>query len=158
MPRELFTSPGEYQVALDRLLALATKRIWIYDEDLTVLRLETPERIELLRAPLAARHPDGLRIAVRNLGPLQQRQPLLQNLLRAHTHNSAAQQTAEQLASLRDSMILVDDVHALIRFDRDQWRSKLLIDEPDEVAPYRRRFEDIWAEGGTPYGATTLGL
>ena len=158
MPRELFTSSGEYQLALDRLLSLATRRIWIYDQDLAALRLETPARIEWLQVPLAARHPDGLRIAVRNLGPLQQRQPLLQGLLRLYNHNSAAQQTAEQLANLRDSIILVDDVHALIRFDRDQWRSKLLIDEADEVAPYRRRFEEIWAEGGTPYGATTLGL
>lgn len=158
MPRELLTSPGEYQLALDRLLSLATRRIWIYDEDLAALRLEHPTRIEWLQVPLAARHPDALRIAVRNLAPLQQRQPLLQGVLRLYSHNSAAQQTAEQLANLRDSIIVVDDVHALIRFDHDQWRSKLLIDEADEVAPYRRRFEEIWAEGGTPYGATTLGL
>ena len=158
MPRELFTSSGEYQVALDRLLSLATRRIWVYDEDLAMLRLDTPARIDLLRAPLAAKHPDCLRIAVRNLGPLQQRQPLLQALLQTYGHNSAAQQTPEQLSGLRDSMIIVDDVHALIRFDRDQWRSKLLIDETDEVMPYRRRFEEIWSEGGTPYGATTIGL
>jgi hypothetical protein len=68
------------------------------------------------------------------------------------------QQTADQLAHLRDSMILVDDAHAVIRFDRDQPRGKLLVDESDEVMPYRRRFEEIWAEGGTPVAATTLGL
>ena len=55
-------------------------------------------------------------------------------------------------------MILVDDVHALIRFDRDQPRCKLLVDESDEIMPYRRRFDEIWAEGGIPVSATTLGL
>ena len=158
MSRELFTSWANYQSAIDRLLALAAKRIWIYDEDLGLLHLETAERIEMLKRPLASTRQDCLRIALRSTAPLQQRQPLMQRLLATHSHNSAAQKTPEQLSHLRDSMILVDDVHALIRFDRDQPRSKLLIDEPEEVMPYRRRFEEIWAEGGTPVAATTLGL
>jgi len=123
-----------------------------------MLHLETAERIEMLKRPLASTRQDCLRIALRNTAPLQQRQPLVQRLLAMHSHNSAAQQTPEQLNHLRDSMILVDDVHALIRFDRDQPRSKLLIDEPEEVMPYRRRFEEIWAEGGIPVATTTLGL
>ena len=158
MSRELFTSWADYQSAIDRLLAMATKRIWIYDEDLGTLHLETTERIEMLKRSLASARHDCLRIALRNTAPLQQRQPLLQRLLAMHSHNSAAQQTPEQLSHLRDSMILVDDEHALIRFDRDQPRSKLLIDEPEEVMPYRRRFEEIWAEGGIPVATTTLGL
>lgn len=158
MSRELFTSWTDYQSAIDRLLALAAKRIWIYDEDLGLLHLETAERIEMLKRPLASTRQDCLRIALRNTAPLQQRQPLMQRLLATHSHNSAAQKTPEQLSHLRDSMILVDDVHALIRFDRDQPRSKLLIDEPEEVMPYRRRFEEIWAEGGIPVATTTLGL
>jgi hypothetical protein len=158
MSRELFTSWTDYQSAIDRLLALAVKRIWIYDEDLGMLHLETAERIELLKRPLASTRQDCLRIALRNTAPLQQRQPLVKRLLAMHCHNSAAQQTPEQLSHLRDSMIIVDDMHALIRFDRDQPRSKLLIDEPEEVMPYHRRFEEIWAEGGTLVATTTLGL
>ena len=158
MSRELFTSWADYQSAIDHLLSLAAKRIWIYDEDLGMLHLETAERIEMLKRPLASTRQDCLRIALRNTAPLQQRQPLVQRLLAMHSHNSAAQQTPEQLNHLRDSMILVDDVHALIRFDRDQARSKLLIDEPEEVMPYRRRFEEIWSEGGIPVATTTLGL
>ena len=158
MSRELITSWNDYQSAIDRILALACKQVWIYDEDLAMLHLETPERIEALTTPLASLHPDCLRIALRNSEPLQQRQPLLRRLLTVHCHNSAAQQTPEQLGQLRDSMILVDDAHALIRFDRNQPRGKLLIDEPEEVMPYRRRFAEIWAEGGTPVSPTTLGL
>ena len=158
MSRELFTSWSDYQIAIDRLLALARKRICIYDEDLVQLHFENPTRIALLKMPLSVERHDCLRIALRNAAPLQQQQPLLRDLLQTFSHNSAVHETSEQLSHLRDAMILVDDAHALIRFDRDQARCKLLIDESDEVMPYRRRFEEIWTEGGTPVGSTTLGL
>lgn len=158
MSRELLTTWSDYQIAIDRVLALARKRICIYDEDLAQLHFESPARIAILKMVLSEEKHDCLRIALRNSSPLQQQQPLFRNLLKTFSHNSAVQQTSEQLSHLRDSMILVDDTHALIRFDRDQARSKLLIDESDEVMPYRRRFEEIWTEGGTPVSTTTLGL
>ena len=158
MSRELITSWSDYQSAIDRILALAARQVWIYDEDLAMLRLETPERIDALTTHLVSQQADSLRIALRNSEPLQQRQPLIGRLLTVYSHNCAAQQTPDHLAHLRDSLILVDDAHALIRFDRNQPRGKLLIDEPDEVMHYRRRFSEIWAEGGTPVSPTTLGL
>lgn len=158
MSRELITSWSDYQIAIDRVLSLAHKRICIYDEDLVQLHFESPARIAILKLVLSEEKHDCLRIALRNSASLQQHQPLLRNLLKTFSHNSAVQQTPEQLGHLRDSIILVDDAHALIRFDRDQARGKLLIDESDEVMPYRRRFEEIWTEGGTPVSATTLGL
>ncbi len=158
MSRELITSWSDYQIAIDRVLSLARKRICIYDEDLVQLHFESPARIAILKLVLSEEKHDCLRIALRNSASLQQHQPLFRNLLKTFSHNSAVQQTPEQLGHLRDSIILVDDAHGLIRFDRDQARSKLLIDENDEVMPYRRRFEEIWAEGGTPVSATTLGL
>lgn len=158
MSRELFTSWSDYQIAIDRVLALARKRICIYDEDLLQLHFENPTRIALLKMVLSTERQDCLRIALRNAAPLQQQQPLFRDLLKTFSHNSAVHETPEQLSHLRDAMILVEDAHALIRFDRDQPRCKLLIDEGDEVTPYRRRFEEIWTEGGTPVGSTTLGL
>jgi hypothetical protein len=158
MSRELFTTWADYQTAIDRVLALASKRISIYDEDLGQLHLETPERLTALKAPFASASGNCLRIALRNVTPLQQRHPQLLHLLATYGHKCAMQQTPDQLAHIRDSMILVDDAHAVIRFDRDHPRGKLLVDESDEVMPYRRRFEEIWAEGGTPVAATTLGL
>jgi hypothetical protein len=55
-------------------------------------------------------------------------------------------------------MVLIDGKHALIRFDREQARSKLLIDEAEELRPYLNRFEEIWAEGGEMLSSNTLGL
>jgi hypothetical protein len=158
MSRELLTSWSDYQSAIDRLLPLAQRRICIYDEDLVTLNLQSPGRIVLLQNLLGNHPADCLAIALRNATALQQRNPLMLKLLSNFGHNTAVQQTPEQLAHLRDSILLADDRHGLIRFDRDQPRSKLLIDEPDEVLTYRKRFDSIWAEGGIPITPTTLGL
>lgn len=158
MARELITSWSDYQAAVERLLAMASRKISIYDEDLTTLKLESAPCQTDLRRVLQDGQSDALRIALRNAGLLRQRHPALLNLLTIYSHRAAAQQTPEHIAHLRDSMIIVDDRHALVRFDRDQARSKLLIDEAEELRPYLARFEEIWSAGGEPIGTSTLGL
>lgn len=158
MARELITSWTDYQTAIDRLLAIATQQICIYDEDLATLKLEAAPRLAHLKRLLTSTHHDVLRIAVRNGSPLRHQHPLLQNLLSIYGHLAAAQETPSQLAHLRDSMIIVDDKHALIRFERDMPRSKLLIDEADELRPYLTKFREIWAEGGERISSSTVGL
>jgi hypothetical protein len=158
MARELITSWTDYQTAIDRLLAIACHKICIYDEDLATLKLESaPRRAQIMRV-LQAGQGDVVQIAVRNALPIRQQHPLLQNLLATYSHLASARETPPQLAHLRDSMILVDDKHALIRFERDLPRSKLLIDEKDELRPYLTRFKEIWSEGGENTAGSTLGL
>jgi len=158
MARVLITSWSDHQAAIDRLLAMVNEKIAIYDEDLLTLKLETPSRLDHLKRPLQGRQQDALRIALRNGDSLRSKHPQLSQLLGTYSHRASALQTSEQLAHLRDSMFLVDGKHALIRFDRDQPRSKLLIDETDELRPYLNRFEEIWSAGGEPIVSTTLGL
>jgi len=159
MARELITSWNDYQAAIDRLLAMACQKICIYDEDLSQLRLDSTNRLPHLQRVLKTTSSGQcLMVAVRNAEPLRQKNPLLMALLGSHSHRFAMQQTPPQLAHLRDAMILVDDKHALIRFERDQPRSKLLIDESSELNPYRIRFQEIWDEGGEAIGSTVLGL
>lgn len=158
MARELITSWSDYQAAIDRLLMLASRKIHIYDQDIGQLKLETPSRLNALKRVLQGPDQDALQIAVRDATTLRMAHPLLNNLLTTYSHRVLAQQTSEQLAHLRDGMILVDGEHALIRFDRDQARSKLLIDEADEVRPYQIRFAEILSEGGEPITGFTLGL
>jgi len=158
MARELITSWADYQMAIDRLLAIACHKISIYDEDLVTLKLESAPRLLHIKRVLQAGECDTLQIAVRNAGPIRQKHPQFLNQLTTYGHLAIGRQTPPQLAHLRDSMILVDDKHALIRFERDQPRSKLLIDEIDEVRPYLTRFKEIWSEGGESVVSTTLGL
>ncbi len=158
MARELITSWTDFQTAIDRLLAIACRKICIYDEDLSALKLEARPRQEHIKRLLLAGHGDILQIAVRNASPLRQCHPQFQDLLTTYGHLAKAIETPPQLAHLRDGMILVDDKYALIRFDRDLPRSKLLIDEPDELRPYLSRFKEIWSEGGESVSSTHLGL
>ena len=158
MARELITSWADYQTAIDRLLAIACQKIRIYDEDLSSLKLESEPRLAHIKRILQAGHENTLQIALRNASPFRQQHPVLLKLLSNYGHLAAVQETPPQLAHLRDSMILVDDKHALIRFERDLPRSKLLIDEIDEVRPYLTRFREIWTEGGESVSVTALGL
>lgn len=156
MARELITTWNDYQAAVERLLAMACHEILIYDEDLGGLKLDSPLNLPHLQHVI--KEGSGFRIAVRNAAPLRQRHPQLLNLLTVFSHRAAAQQTPEHIGHLRDNMILVDGKHGLIRFDRDQPRSKLLVDEIEELRPYALRFAEIWAADGDPVSATTLGL
>jgi hypothetical protein len=158
MARELITSWHDYQSAIDRLLAIATGKVRIYDEDLQMIKPDAPARHMQLQRLLHAGHRESLQIALRHSDALLRDTPGLLKLLSTYGHIAAARQTPEHLAHLRDCLILVDDRHGLIRFDRDQARSKLLIDEPDEINIYTRRFSEIWNEGGDEISATTPGL
>ena len=157
MTRELITTWADYQMALDRLLALATRQVLIYDEDLKQLSLDGA-RLTHVQRVLTAGGADALRIALRNAAHLNSHSPRLLSLLATWSHRAAAQQTPEHLSQLRDSMILVDGRHGLIRFDREQPRSKLLLDDPEAIRPYWQRFDALWNEGGEPVSTVTLGL
>lgn len=158
MSRELITSWRNYQTAIDCLLAVARQKICICDEDLGQLKLAAPQRLAQLRRVIQAGQKSCLQIALRNAELLRQDHPLLIKLLSDHGHLAIAQQTPPHLAHLRDSMLIIDDRHALIRFEQDLPRSKVLIDEAEELKPYLHRFSEIWSAGGTPVSKTTLGL
>ncbi|MBS1198529.1 MAG: hypothetical protein H6R18_2314 [Proteobacteria bacterium] len=158
MATELFTSWGDYQIAIDRLLALAQHELRIYDKNLVQLKLENPARIEMLKRLLANSRGITLRITLRDAGHLRDQSPRLMELLRNNGHRMAITETPENLAHLRDGMILADDSNGLILFDQDQPRCKLIVDDIGGTSAYLRRFEEIWQEGGHPFSASVAGL
>ena len=158
MARELITDWGSYQAGFDQLLGLAEHKLYIYDEDLGKLRLDQPDRLAQLKRLLLTAQPGSIRIALRNAEPFRRQQTHLIQLLAMHAHIITIQETSPQLNNLRDSMVLIDDQHGLIRFDREQARSKLLIDEANELRPYLLRFDELWKEPGDVVSATNLGL
>lgn len=158
MSRELITDWSTYQTATERLFGLNHKKLLIYDEDLLSLRLHESTRMDWLKTFLQSAQPNSLRIALRNAEPLRRHHSQLLRLFALYAHIVTVQETGEQLGALRDAMVLADEKHGLIRFERDQARSKLLIDEPEALRPYLLRFEEIWASPGHIVGATNLGL
>lgn len=158
MAREILTSWSDYQAAADRLFSLAEKELLIHDSDLGSLRLESVPQHDALRRIAGTGQANALRVVVRNTTLLRRNHPRLMRLLGMHAQSMTLREIDASLVALRDTMILADRRYALIRFDVDQPRSKLLLDEFDEISPYLRRFEEIWHEGGTEIAFTTLGL
>ncbi len=158
MDRKLIIDWNTYQAAIDHLLGLATHKLCIYDEDLVALCLDTPNRLSQINRLLKVAQPESIKIAVRSAELLcRQKTHLIQHFAK-YAQQISIRETGPEIRSLRDSMILVDEQHALIRFDRDQARSKLLINTKNELSPYLGRFEHLWNEPGNVIGATTLGL
>jgi hypothetical protein len=158
MTRELITHWKDYQAAIDQLLAMPCRKLSIYDEDLVKIRLDDKTRLSKLEQLLQSAQPGSIRIALRSAEAFRRTQTHLIKFLAPYSHIITIQETSPQLNNLRDSMILLDDQHGLIRFDREQARSKILINESDELRPYLLRFEEIWKEPGDVVSATSLGL
>lgn len=158
MTYELITSYRNYEQSLTELLKRATRSLCIFDEDLQKLKLERPENTEILREFLVSDAHHTVEIIVQNAEPLRRHLPRLMSLLVSHSRNLTIVSCASHLLSLSDSIVIADERHALIRFHKDNARSKMLTETAEECAPYVTRFSDIRREGGEQICATTLGL
>jgi hypothetical protein len=158
MTRELIESWNDYHSAADRLLTTAQHSLQIFDEDLAALKLESTEHLASL-STLLARHADHpLRIALRTATHFQTHSPRLQNLFTTWAHRAEVRQVPPALTQLRDSILIVDGKHALIRLEKDLPRSVLILDDTLQVAPYARRFDELWQESDINLLQKPLGL
>lgn len=158
MGYELITDWTRHDAAVEALLVLARRSVRIFDDDLTRLKLERPANSESLRRLLREEPRSAISIFVRHAEPLQRNHPRLLGLLTTYAHRMEIRESPPHLASLRDCLLIVDDTHAVVRFDEGQPRAKLLTDDAAEVGPYSRRIEEIANEGGDVISSTTLGL
>lgn len=158
MPSKLITTWSEYESAVQEILALATHTLRIFDEDLSALKLDRPERIATLRDFLSTNPKNSLQITVQDATPLRLHGPRLMTLLVTYSHNLQIIESPPHLAALSDSLIIADGKHGVVRFHKTQARGKVIIDDIEECAPYLLRHEQILAEGGTPVIGRSLGL
>jgi hypothetical protein len=158
MDYELITDWTRHDEGVVALLAAARRSVRVFDDDLSRLKLDRPENAESLRRLLAEEPRSAISIFVRNAESLQRNSPRILGLLTTYAHRMEIRQSPPHLSSLRDCLLIVDDVHALVRFDQSQPRAKLLTDNAAEVGPYLRRIDDVANEGGDIVSATTLGL
>lgn len=155
---DLMTSWAEHSASINRLLPLAQRTIAIFDRDLSQLALETPERQDFLLRFLNNTPGASLRIVLQNAEPFRLHSPRLSRLLRNFSHSVHLVETPPHLANLADSMLLIDDDKALIRFHHDHARCREYLGDAEACAPYRKRFDEIWNDGCTPLSTTVPGL
>jgi hypothetical protein len=158
MNTQLITSWSEHDSHLQQILGLATKTLCIFDQDLSKLRLEQPDKIESLRRLLSASRQNLVTVFVRNAEPIRRDCPRLMKLLSTYPQTMTLFECPSHLSSLSDSMLIADDRHALVRFHDDHARCKAILDNTDECVPYVVRLKEIAKEGGEQVFPTPLGL
>lgn len=158
MSTGLTTHWSEHDASLESILRSLSESLSIFDDDLARLRLERPENVEILRRFLADSTRNRIRVVLKNTEPFRCRSPRLFKLLATYPDQMTVIQCPEHLHSLNDSLFIVDGAHALIRFHKDNARSRIIINDREACVPYVQRFHDIEHEGGESISATTLGL
>lgn len=158
MTTELITDWTTHNKAFTEILSRATRSIDVFDQDLGRLPFEQHECAEMLHLFLAANEKSSLRIVLRNPEPFRRNSPRLMKLLATYAQKMNVIECPASIASLGDSMFLVDDQHGLVRFHQDNVRSKRIDHDPGECKVYALRFSEIIKEGGEAISATTLGL
>jgi hypothetical protein len=158
MTSKLISTWSEYESAAQEILELATHTLLIFDENLSTLKLERPEKIAALRQFLSASPKNLLQIALQNAGHIRAHSPRLMELLDTYSHNLQIIECPPHMAALSDSLIFADGKHGVVRFHKDQARAKVILDDTEECTPYLHRYDQIIEEGGTPVSGRSLGL
>ncbi|MDA1118856.1 MAG: hypothetical protein O2979_12840 [Proteobacteria bacterium] len=153
-----FDTEAEFQKSVDRLLAAPGRELRIFDPDLSALRLTTLERVEQLRAFLAASRTRRIYIAVHDPDHLSKYCPRMMALLARYAHAIQVNRTHEEIRNLQDSFLVLDQSHYLRRPVAQLFRGALGLNDETEALGMRVRFAEIWSASFPGLAGTTLGL
>lgn len=153
-----FESEVAYRAAIDATIVAARSEIRIFDRDLLQMKLAERGRVGLLATFLSADGDRRLRVVLHDVEPLEQQMPRLIDLIRLHRHLVEFRRTPDHLRHLADRYVLADEMHGALRFHADHARGKMITNMPSELAPWWRRFDDLWQESEVCSPGTTTGL
>lgn len=152
-----FDTIAQYRDALDELLGLARRTLWLFDVTLDA-SFDTRPRTERLRDFLRAHADNRLRVVVHDAQALASQCPRLLNVLQWHGGAVAVHETTGAACAASDPLAIADGLHALRRFHHRLPRSSLTTDDPVAIRPLVERFEQIWDSSKPAAVATILGL
>ncbi len=153
-----FDSEADFQQALDRLLAAPGRELCIFDPDLSALHLNSVQRVEQLRQFLAASRARRLYVAVHDPDHLTKYCPRMMALLARFAHAIQVNCTHEEIRSIQDSFLVLDQSHYLRRPVAQFFRGALGLHDETEALAMRARFMEIWSASFPGVASTTLGL
>lgn len=154
----LLNGEEEYRQACETVIGLATQELLIFDRSLSAPKLEDKARADLLEVFLAADGHRRLRIVLHEPEQLRIRAPRLMQLFGRFSHLIEIRQTPDNLQHLADTHILADEGHGVRRFQYDQPRSALILNDPPSITPWRQRFEDLWQQSAPCLSVNSTGL
>jgi hypothetical protein len=152
------TSVAAQVAAIDELIALARRRICVFDRDLSQMRWNQPSRIDRLGAFLHGGRGRRFDLIVHDTHYLESACPRLLRMLRGYSSAMTIYRTGREAMRATDPLLIIDDRHYLRRFHFEQPRATMGIDQPELTKSLATRFEEIWATGEPGINATVLGL
>jgi hypothetical protein len=155
---QLFETEADYQRALDRLLAAPGRELRIFDPDLQALRLNSAPRVEQLARFLAESRTRRIYIALHDPDHVTKYCPRMMALLARYAHAIQVNRTHEEVRSIQDSFLVIDQQHYLRRPVAQFFRGALGLHDETEALAMRGRFAEIWAASFPGVASTTLGL
>ena len=156
---QTFDTYARYREALLEALGQATQSIVIFDPDLRNTGLESPEGISALESfCLRVRVEESLRIAVHSASYIERNCPRLLNLVSRFGHRMQIRITSSAFRSIEQPFMIVDGVHLVTRFHRDNPRGKVCIDDAQSAFALLSQFESLWAAAQRGPSGIPLGI
>lgn len=156
--RLLLSTRREYLDAMEQVFQLAQRELRIFDADFFHLKIDAPQRQELLRTFLLRSSDNRLYIAVHNTDYIRDHCPRLLELLRQFSDRMFIHQTEGDAARAQDSFVLADKRHCVRRPVQAQPRATLKLNDEHEGQGIFLRFTEIWDSSVPAVSATTSGL
>jgi hypothetical protein len=153
-----FDGEGPFQQAVERLLEAPGRELRIFDPDLAALRLNSPARIERLKAFLLGSRTRRIYIALHNPDHLTRECPRMMALFARFAHAIQIQCTHEEIRGIQDSFLVLDQAHYVRRPVAQFYRGALGLYDDTEALAMRGRFQEIWSASFPGVSANTLGL
>lgn len=153
-----FDTEADFQRAVDRLLAAPGRELRVFDPDLAALRLNDAARVDLLKSFLAASRTRRLYLVVHDTEHVTRLCPRMMSLLARYSHAIQMHRTHEEIRSLQDSFLVLDQSHYVRRPVAQFFRGALGLHDETEALAMRGRFQEIWTASYPAVSGTTLGL
>lgn len=152
----LFSFRSEFHQAVQELLVRSRLSIAMLDKDFSDWPLETPEAVAQLSRIL--RQPEsGLRLIVRSPDWLEKHGARFAQLRTIFSGRIECRQAPATFAAT-EGLMLGDRLHLLRRAHFQSYRGRVTFAMPEQVDPWRHKYEMLWQESTPCLTATTIGL
>jgi len=148
----------EYTMVLDLVIAEATEKLLIFDQDFSIGDFTGIKRYEALRAFLHNNPNSKLTIILQDAEHFLTECPRLFELLTVYSHKMTVYETNHHAKVAKDCFILADDQSYIRRFHIDQARFKFMLEDVETTASLSNRFDELMQETTHQISATKLGL
>jgi hypothetical protein len=139
-----FDSEAEYRTAILAILEQASVRIRVLDFDLSRMNLDRVPAITHLENFLSRGAKQELLIAFHSSAFLARRTSRLLDLLSRNADSVQLRKIPEAFRHLADAHVLADSRQAVRRFHTDHARGSIIHHDPEQIAAWEKRFDELW--------------